>query len=358
MRMLPRRKAFTLIELLVVIAIIAILIALLVPAVQKVREAAARTRCVNNLKQLVLALHNYEAATKFFPPAAVHDPAPAAANYPWPGVPQIGVQAIATAAPATSNHRVYSSWVPFVLQYIDQGALATGYNINLPWYAPANLPVASTQLPVLLCPSCPLGQRLDKYFAGDSNYPPVAPYGACTDYGTIASGVSGNTFMDVLNANQFLLPNNYTYAQLTHMSALQINLVTTPSQCCDGLSNTIYLAESAGRTETIKAGVMTNNTYNGAGAWASPDTIIGPEGSNGDGTQSVYGTAASNPNSYKSGSCVMNCTNVNNFYSFHSGGCNFAFGDGSVRFLSTSMSWSTLGPLMTRNGNEPAASDN
>src|SRR5476649_1396895 len=104
------QRGFTLIELLVVIAIIAILIALLVPAVQKVREAAARTQCVNNLKQLGLGVHGYHDAYKQIPPNAT------AIAYSW-------------ASDSAASGPTIWSWIARILPYIEQGALATQYNI-------------------------------------------------------------------------------------------------------------------------------------------------------------------------------------------------------------------------------------
>src|SRR5215213_5817651 len=104
-----RRKGFTLIELLVVIAIIAILIALLVPAVQKVREAAARTQCINNLKNIGLALHGYHDVNKFLPPGAAND------------MPPFGV---------ATGPQWGASWKIYILPYIDQGPLFGRYVFN------------------------------------------------------------------------------------------------------------------------------------------------------------------------------------------------------------------------------------
>src|SRR6187200_1041856 len=109
------RRGFTLIELLVVIAIIAVLIGLLLPAVQKVREAAARTACQNSLKQIGLAMHNYHDAYNIFPP---------------PGT---------TVAP---RH----GWATFILPYLEQGNLARQMRMDLDWFDPANRPAVTTHM--------------------------------------------------------------------------------------------------------------------------------------------------------------------------------------------------------------------
>jgi prepilin-type N-terminal cleavage/methylation domain-containing protein len=139
------RRAFTLIELLVVLAILAVLIALLVPAVQKVREAANRIQCANNLKQLGLALHAHHDGKGAFPPGVVAD--------------------------SSDLRNGRHSGLVYLLPYLEQQALYSRYDFNLTWRDPPNLAVAQTRVPVFLCPSGP------NQVPQDGGFP-----GAATDY--------------------------------------------------------------------------------------------------------------------------------------------------------------------------------
>src|SRR5207248_723201 len=157
MRLHHRSNAFTLIELLVVIAIIGILIGLLVPAVQRVREAAARTQCGNNLHQIGIALHHYHDARGVFPPAYVGDPKSQGNAY--------GV-----AYPDDNGNGPSGfAWGVLLLPYLEQGPLYQQFNLNAPCWTPENAAAAKTKLPVFLCPSASGGSDgflLQRFTAG------------------------------------------------------------------------------------------------------------------------------------------------------------------------------------------------
>src|SRR5262245_1454572 len=155
-------RGFTLIELLVVIAIIAVLIALLLPAVQAAREAARRAQCINNLKQLGLALQNYASALGVLPPSYVGDPKAVGSAY---GVsyPDGGINTVPGFA-----------WGTLILPYLEQGPLSASFNFQLPCWAPDNTTGARTKLSVFLCPSCAGpddGFSVHRYTNGDGQNP-------------------------------------------------------------------------------------------------------------------------------------------------------------------------------------------
>ncbi len=331
-----RASGFTLIELLVVIAIIAILIGLLLPAVQKVRESAARTQCQNNLKQIGLALHNYATANGYLPPLAV---------FPVAG----------QSLPAGLTGNPQSSWVPFILSYVEQGVLAAEYDLTQPWYSAANRTVSSTTVKLFLCPSTPsYPNPYKEIYVGITGFPENGTvYGMSGDYGgfggneggnATTSGTSGYPFLYF--PGQYQLPVSaspkmpYPYGLSPNLSAMAVNAAVPITNITDGTSNTMIVGECAGRGNTYVLSTKTG-TYNDTGAWAAPGSNISPLGSAFDGTH---------PNGLlEGGPCTMNCTNANNVYSFHTGGCNFLFADGSVHFINQNLSWTTFAALLTAN---------
>lgn len=144
------RNAFTLVELLVVIAIIGILVGLLLPAVQAAREAARRMACSNNMRQLGLAAHNHESATKRFPPSLFVD---------------IGLPPGGAGQPGSPYPAAVHAWSVFFLPYMEQGSLYSQYSLKFPWFSspaivpgtPDNQSVLRNALPAFICPSSPGG---------------------------------------------------------------------------------------------------------------------------------------------------------------------------------------------------------
>jgi prepilin-type N-terminal cleavage/methylation domain-containing protein/prepilin-type processing-associated H-X9-DG protein len=318
-----KRVAFTLIELLVVIAIITILIGLLLPAVQKVREAAARMSCSNNLHQIGLALYNYESAYGYFPPAWRILPSPD------PTVP--------SGAPGTTGPAAFTLILPFM----EQNNVYQMINVtNADFLNPGNMPPAnpaySTVIKNYLCPSSPSPGSMDYSAAlnigwnnaGFSiNYPPGLIFGR-TDYAPIggtAIGISSGSAESTISGN----PGIITIGPPTRVAAIT-----------DGTSNTLMVVEDGGRPWLYRQGgvLVSNLDTQGGGAWADPFSVIVSNGSYPTGTVG--------------GPCAENCTSDNEVYSFHIGGTNALMGDGSVRFINQSITLTQLAALISKAGGE------
>ena len=330
-----QRSAFTLIELLVVIAIIAVLIGLLVPAVQKVREAANRMACTNNLKQLGVAAMNYESSYGHIPPSVTIDVS-AGAGAPYPGI--------------------VHSWAPNFLPYIEQEALYKAYNMRFPWASspsvvpgtPDNQAVLRNQVKTFLCPSTPGGNT--RTCTGTSIGLPFQGL-APTDYATCTSINSGSiTFFGYPNtANSVTLASSMQFkcggvAAVMAAFGVAASSPNTIASILDGTSNTILLCEDAGRPQFYRGGVLVNSNRND-GAWGNHENDYGLDGA-------VSKTSSTSP-----GNCVVNCHNDNETFSFHSGGANHAFTDGSVRFVKESISPQTYAALITARGAGLTASE-
>ncbi len=231
MRRSLSRGGFTLIELLIVIAILAILIGLLLPAVQKVRESAARIQCQNNLHQLGMACINYatDNSGKKLPACLSFTPA--------------------------ETH-----WTALILNYIDQGPLAKAYRYDRSWYDPVNLPLYDNQPKVFLCPSVPGSRDGVSHVFGLLDYTPIFD----VDPGLIATGLlapwTGN-------------PDGPMKWDPSRRGLTEIS---------DGTSTTILLAEDAGRPDLWQAGKRVG-TIPDLGGWGG-NHLINLDGASQDGS--------------------------------------------------------------------------
>lgn len=288
--MMKRRPSgFTLIELLVVIAIIAVLIGLLLPAVQKVRAAAARIACANHMKQLALGLHHRHDIEERFPAGIITD---------------------------TTRQ---GSWAPHVLPFIEQEAIGRLYRFDLPYSHPDNQPAVSATIPVFLCPAAASGRE---------NQENNLTYGLA-DY-TIVWDVDPD-----LIATGILLPwNGNPDGALPPDRPQRIVDIT------DGTSNTLMLVEVAGRPQIWQQGRSTSGKTAPPG-WAAYNGII---------PINLDGWLADGSGPY--GPCAVNCSNIHEIYSFHTQGANVAFADGRVAFLRESLGIREVAALVTRAGGE------
>jgi prepilin-type processing-associated H-X9-DG protein len=308
------RPAFTSIELLVVIAIIAILIALLVPAVQKVREAAARTQCLNNLKQLGLALHGFHDANKTFPASG------------W-----------TTAGPGNPAGKAVG-WRPLTLPYIEQENLQKLYDFNSDWWSGTNPTAAAVPVLTYQCPSVP--QRTTVLSAIAQPPRPAMTFAnpiACTDYEAIM-GVQPASINPHLPAALYTSANRFSV--MLRNSQVRMTDVT------DGTSNTIMVAECAARPLVYRLWASqpdpANSNNQGIG-WADSEGAFSLDGASSDGVQEGCGLTCS---------FAINKKNDNEPFSFHSGGANFLFADGHVQFIRESIPLATMAALCTRGAGE------
>ncbi len=356
-----RKTGFTLIELLVVIAIIAILIGLLLPAVQKVREAAARMTCSNNLKQIGLALHNYESANGVFPTSGEGNN-------------------------GTSTIFDVQSTLTQCLPYIEQDAAFRQFtNLNLPYDSPVNVATnaGKGRIKTYLCPSNPVYQD-DPFGYGQTDYMPIAYTDIDPNSGwrCSASGNPGGNTCATYRVDAMLTlhnqVNNSTSSpgsiNITNLATFQASTTVTKRggraivAITDGTSSTMAIIEDVGKLyEGFAPGMRAGYIAYGSSAapspsglrnnyrYAEPDNANGVSGPHND---TVNKLARINNNATpRNGpiSCpwsINNCGPNDEPFSFHTGGVQAVFGDGHVQFIRDSISAQTLRALCTATGGE------
>jgi prepilin-type N-terminal cleavage/methylation domain-containing protein len=311
--MLLRRRAFTLIELLVVIAIIAVLIGLLLPAVQKARVAADRTKCLNNLKQIGLALHNYHDTNKTFPPAYRFVLGSRPKRNPFFDRPPPGVWFMPNG-PGWG-------WAALLLPYLEQAPLFSQIDLTLPVESPSSATVRTTQLPVYTCPS---DRKTEVFTVLIVQGRPLAQ--AATNSYAACFGALGLLGAAPDNGNGIFSRNS-------HVSVTDIH---------DGTSNTIAIGErGAFFAQSPWAGVMTGGTVRITPGAPVHRNIIEPA------PTMVMAHAGSH-------TINSDLSEPYDFFSPHVGVIHFAFADGSVRRLSFTTDTTVLQALATIDGGDIA----
>ena len=340
---LARQKfGFTLIELLVVIAIIAVLIALLLPAVQQAREAARRTQCKNNLKQLGLASANYESTYSRLPSGGKGIDFAIGNMYGFP-----------------------NSFFTAALPYIDQAPVYNQLNLSLHYsnsVNSTNAAAASTKITAFLCPSNAL-TKADPNGYGLTDYSP-ATYVDIDPTTGLKNGLSGQTYGPYPTGGGSV---NAAQEGMLPLYPLSIGSVT------DGLSNTVAIWEDSGKPSGVVGKYPwiytlgnapgldstqmcgTGQAFTCPGRWADSDSAGGISGQNnnvlGGTIQVINGNKTPIGGPTGAGGCPWSTTNCgpnNEPFSLHVGGVHALMGDGAVRFISENINWLTVRNLSAR----------
>lgn len=322
------RSGFTLVELLVVIAIIGIMVGLLLPAVQAAREAARRMQCGNNLKQIGLAIHNYESAYRQMPPSRIEiDP-------PLP--------------------RHHAGWQMMALPFMEQTALYEAYRKDVSWFDQQNQAAITTKVSGFLCPSAPDARSMPSAVRmnarritwGQPNL------GSC-DYSAI-----NNIRKAAWEANGGTMPLPNARQKPGALFPKAPGMGVKFAEILDGLSNTIMIVEDAGRPEVWISGRISANPRGGTDVlgtphveegwgWADLQDSFSLDGGNNAGIPNSSASASPHATTIN-GNCMINCSNDGEIYSFHTGGAHSLRCDGSVQFLTQQMNGLLLVQLCTK----------
>lgn len=349
-------RGFTLVELLVVIAIIGILVGLLLPAVQAAREAARRMQCGNNIRQIGLALHNFESARQKLPPSSVQTPS--VPNTELAEYLKVGTNG------SLASHYAKQCFLTTVLAQLEQTNVlnsGAGYNQKLDWYDPLNRTAASVVIPIYLCPSSPAPSKvLDTANLGSADRATYASGGdwkpALTDYMAVNRANNRTAAWNAMTASNPIFPGTDAVSGI-----MQSNRFTKFAAITDGLSNTIMIAEAAARPARYVSSKLVEPYAGGVsaymnGPWAHSGNDIAVDGSNMTVVSGV--PIASTITSTLGTTCSVNCTNQGEIYSFHTGGAQVVLGDASTHFISASIDLRTLQLLCARGDGTPVSISN
>jgi prepilin-type N-terminal cleavage/methylation domain-containing protein/prepilin-type processing-associated H-X9-DG protein len=323
-----RRRAFTLIELLVVIAIIAVLIALLLPAVQAAREAARRSQCVNNLKQLSLAMMNYHDSLGSFPIGAM-------------GVRSYAPGGLYPNGTPVGNAR--RTWLPMLLPFIEQGVVSNSYNFNIIFNSYVNTTAELTKLSAMACPSDPNVGSIE-------NSPPRFQYNYMVNWGnTTWQQDMTTTYNPTVGIYPAGTTNSVPFlgAPFTMDKSFGIQSIT------DGTSNTLLLAEVK-----IGADITGGNQDHRGDVWnddwmcAMFTAFTPPNVSFNDylGNDCNYPYQNNPP-------CIVKAPYFIAARSYHPGGINASMADGHVQFFKNTINYLTWRSLSSSRGGEVVSAD-